>query len=62
MRKIAYVVTMYRWGDRDNHSYVVGVFTKKNLAIKYAEKEKENRGGTKYYPEVLEMQLDEYEG
>ena len=21
-----YVVTMYRWGDKENHSYVVGAF------------------------------------
>ena len=49
-----YVVTMYRWGDRDGHSYVLGVYTKKNAAINAAESEAEYRGG-KYAPEVLEV-------
>ena len=55
--KPVYVVTMYRWGDRDCHSYILGVFTKKAKAEKAALAEKEYRGG-KYYPEVLEMVPD----
>ena len=51
---VLYIVTMYRWGDRDGHSYVLGIYTKKNAAIKAAECESEYRGG-KYAPEVLEM-------
>ena len=35
--------------------YVLGVYTKKNIAIKRAEEEKYYRGGNKYYPEVLEF-------
>lgn len=27
-----YVVEMLRWGDRENHSYVIGVFTDKEQA------------------------------
>lgn len=53
-----YVVTMYRWGSRENHSYVLGVYTKKSLALKEAEKEQTYRGGVKYYPEVLEVELN----
>ena len=53
-KDILYVVTMYRWGDRDAHSYVLGVYTKKNAAIKAAELDTEYRGG-KYAPEVLEV-------
>lgn len=54
-----YVVTMYRWGDRENHSYVHGVFSKKKKALDEAQAEKEYRGGNKYYPEVLEMDLND---
>ena len=50
-----YVVTMYRWGDRESHSYVHGIYTKKELALKMAQEEKEYRGGNKYYPEILEF-------
>ena len=32
-----YIVTMYRWGDRSDHSYVLGVFRKKHRAIKAGE-------------------------
>ena len=49
-----YVVTMYRWGDRESHSYVHGVYTDKDLAIEHARREQGYRGGNKYFPEVLE--------
>ena len=52
-----YVVTMYRWGERENHSYVHSVHGKKQAAIDAAKEEEENRGGSKYYPEVLECTL-----
>ena len=55
MKNKIYVVSMYRWGDRESHSYVQGVYTKKSLAIKLAEEERVYRGGNKYYPEVLEF-------
>jgi hypothetical protein len=50
-----YVVTMYRWGDRERHSYVYGVFTKKNAAIEAGKIEQVYRGGNKYYPQVMEF-------
>jgi hypothetical protein len=49
-----YIVTMYRWGNRENHSYVIGAFTKKQKALDEGEREAQYRGG-KYDPEVLEV-------
>jgi len=57
--KVVYVVTMYRWGKRSNHSYILGVYHKKNKAIKSAEREQVERGGNKYYPEILRFNMDE---
>src|SRR6266849_1212303 len=57
MKKLVYPVTAYRWSDRENHSYFVGVYAKKAAALKAADKEKDNRGG-KYDCEVLEVELD----
>lgn len=51
-----YVVTMYRFADRERHSYVIGAFTKKHAAKQAAEVEKECRGGNKYFPEILEFE------
>jgi hypothetical protein len=48
-----YVVTMYRWGDREKHSYVHGVYGAFKKALKAALEEKAYRGGNKYYPEIL---------
>lgn len=53
-----YVVTMYRWGDRECHSYVLGVFSTKTKATKAGDIEQEYRGGNKYYPEILEIAVD----
>ena len=59
MADMTYVVTMYRYGSRERHSYVLGVFTKKTKAEKAETKEQEYRGSTKYYPEILECPLNE---
>ena len=53
-----YIITMYRWGDRESHSYVLGVFTTKTKAENAAYEEQIYRGGNKYYPEVLEVPID----
>ena len=50
--KLVFVVTMYRYGDRERHSYVLGVFSNENIAHEYGEKEKEYRGG-KYEFEII---------
>lgn len=52
-----YVVTAYRFGDRERHSYVVGVFTSPELAIDIAEQVPDERAG-KYYAEVLKFGLN----
>ncbi len=53
-----YVITMYKWGERINHSYVLGVYTKKALAISEADKEEQDRAG-KYMSEILEYNPNE---
>src|SRR6266852_8420901 len=57
MKKLVYPVTAYRWSDRENHSYFIGVYAKKAAALKAADKEEAYRGG-KYGCEVLEVELD----
>lgn len=57
--KTVYTVAAYRWGERDNHSYIVGVYSKKAAALKAAQAEQDYRGGNKYACEVLEWTLDE---
>ena len=58
MKQTVYTVRACRWGDRETHSYVVGVYAKKHAALKAAETEKEWRGG-KYECEILEWALGE---
>ena len=52
-----YVVTMYRWGNHEDHSYVLGVWTNKIVAENYGITEEAYRGG-KYDAEVTECDLD----
>lgn len=60
MEQLIYTVHAYRWGDRECHSYSVGVCTEKDQALVLAEHEEDYRGG-KYKCEVLEWTLG-YEG
>jgi hypothetical protein len=53
-----YVVEALRFGDREKHSYVVGVYSKKEYAEAAAESEMDWRGG-KYECVVTEYGLDE---
>ena len=55
-----YVVTMYRGGDREKHSYVCAVFTNKERAKKWGEDEEFFRGG-KYKHEITTFFIDEPE-
>lgn len=57
MKTIIYVVTAYRYGNREKHSYVIGAFSKKAAAIKAAESHTDYRGG-KYSCHVEELTLD----
>ena len=49
-----YVTTMYRWGDREAHSYVLYAGFSKHEAIKVGADEREYRGN-KYIPGVDEF-------
>ena len=57
-RKYVYTVNAWRFGNRENHSYIVGVYSRKEKALKAAEVEEEYRGG-KYTCEVIEWIMDE---
>ena len=57
MKPTVYTVHAYRWGDRECHSYSVGVYFRKRTALKAAQTESDYRGG-KYECEVLEWMLD----
>ena len=52
-----YVVTAYKFGSREQHSYVVGVFTNLDRAIAIAKEVPKDRT-RKYFAEVLKFQLD----
>ena len=45
---LIYVVTAYRFGDRESHSYVVGAFDNEEEALKQAKLEREWRDGEGY--------------
>ena len=49
-----YVVTMYRFGRRNKHSYVLWVYSSKKRAKKYARIEEAD----KYKAEILEVVVD----
>jgi len=54
---LVYIVTMYRYGDREKHSYVYGAFSTEATAREWGEKEKDYRGG-KYEPEIIRFCVD----
>lgn len=58
--KNIYIVNAYRWGDRENHSYTLGVFDKKELAIECADSHTNYRGG-KYGCAVEMCLLNEFD-
>lgn len=53
-----YVVEALRGGDRESHSYVVGVWSNFDAAKKVADEHAVYRGG-KYVCQVLSMRLNE---
>ena len=52
-----YVVTMYRWGNHEDHSYVLGVWSHPIVAENNGLTEESFRGG-KYEHEVTEWTID----
>lgn len=55
---VVYVVTMYRYGDREKHSYVYGVFSDQEIAQRHGYDEEFVRGG-KYKAEVTTWIINE---
>lgn len=53
-----FVVSAYRFGNKESHSYVVGMFNTIDRATKAASDEIEWRGG-KYECEILSMRVNE---
>jgi hypothetical protein len=52
-----YIVTAYRYGDTERHSYPVGVYSTVGGAIGAATDEEYSRGG-KYSCHIVEAELD----
>ena len=52
-----FVVTAYRWGGRNKHSYVVGVYESVDAALASATHEEYFRSD-KYVCEVVEMRMN----
>lgn len=52
-----YVVEMIRYGDREKHSYVIGVFDNHDLATKAGDVHTVWRGG-KYVPVITRHELN----
>jgi hypothetical protein len=52
-----FVVTAYRFGDDESHSYVVGAFSTRVQAKLHSEVEESWRGG-KYLCRITELLLD----
>ena len=52
-----YTVIMYRWGDRERHSYLLGVFDTEEQAIDEGERECAWRGN-KYKPFIAKVEIN----
>ena len=52
-----YCVTMYRYGDKEKHSYLLGVYSSFKEALYSAKLEESYRGG-KYLSEIRKLMLD----
>lgn len=52
-----YVVTMYRWGNQEEHSYVLGVWSNEELALLHGKNEESWLVG-KYEPKVTSWEVD----
>lgn len=60
MSKEVYIVNMLRFGNKEAHSYIHGVFTKKHQAKKAGLAEEYYRGG-KYDAEIIVLTLDSHD-
>lgn len=57
-----FVVVMNRYGNSFNHSYVGGVFSSLELAEKKSAELREDKGNTKYFPEIIPCTLNVFRG
>ena len=57
MKNTVYTVHAYRWGDRERHSYLVGVYSEELAALKCAGQEEDWMAGG-YECEVIEWVPD----
>jgi len=57
MNDKVYVVTAHRWGDRETHNYIVGIYSTKKLALKASQEESEYRG-FKYICRAVMLRID----
>lgn len=55
--KTIYIVTMYRFGDREKHSYIQGLYTVEKTALKEASSEEKLRGN-KYSAEIIKFNFN----
>ena len=58
MKPTYYVVEALRWGDRENHSYVVGVYDTMKLALVAKATEEAWRGG-KYHCDITKISIND---
>ena len=58
--KQIYIVTAYRWNQRDNHSYLIGCSKNLTRAKNMADSHLEYRGG-KYSCHVEKMELNKFD-
>jgi len=56
---VVYIVEALRWGDRERHSYVLGVWSSYEAAVAAAEEHTTHRGG-KYRCDVQQYRLDSH--
>jgi len=54
-----WIVEALRYGDREKHSYIVGVYNSKEMAKYCGEIEEAWRGGNKYFYEVSCMEIED---
>ena len=53
-----YTVLMRLFGERERHSYILGVFDSKHKAIESGKKEWQERGEGKYEPIIQEWDIN----
>ena len=58
LKQVYYIVEALRWGDREDHSYVLGLYSDIDRAKRAAEEHTEYRGG-KYQCLVHQCGLDQ---